>query len=248
MEPLLPHQVQRILNSNRRISFSTDSPRAHIWFLRIDDLETVDLRCLSPDEHDRARRFRFDADRVSFAGTRAVLRQLLAHYAAELPASLEFSYGPNGKPFLANNNRNVSFNVSRSRPYSVIAVTNGLSPGIDIEVIRPVQEYRGIASRYFTPRELEWLNSRDEKDRVRNFFRIWVLKEAVLKADGRGLSMPLNEVDMELSDTPLSASLWRLWRLWELGSREDCLAAVALDSAITSFVTFDSPQDCPPNP
>jgi 4'-phosphopantetheinyl transferase len=176
------------------------------------------------------------------------LRQLLAQYAAARPASLEFSYGPNGKPFLANNNCNVSFNVSRSRPYSMIVLTNGLSPGIDIEVIRPVQEYREIASRYFTPRELDWLNSKDEKDRVRDFFRIWVLKEALLKADGRGLSLPLSTVDMELSDTPLSASLWRLWRLWELNSREDCLAGVALDSAITSFVTFRSPQDCPANP
>ena len=237
MRTLVPVNCGPILESISSETFRQPPHKAHIWFVRIDDLEFVHPESLSAEERSRALRYRFEPDRVSFTGTRAFLRLLLGHYAGTDPASLEFGYTPHGKPFLINN-PTLSFNVSRRAPCSFIVVTNGAPAGIDIERVRQDVDCPEIASQHFSAREIDWLNGKDDRHKIQDFFRLWVIKEAVLKADGRGLSVQLKEVDVDLKDRPSVNLTWGGWNISEYTLSDNCLGAVALSPSTESVITF----------
>ena len=62
--------------------------------------------------------------------------------------------------------------------------------GVDVE---PVDRRAplDIADRYFAPDERAWLFARPEAERPRGFFRLWTMKEAFIKATGKGISQGL---------------------------------------------------------
>ena len=112
----------------------------------------------SPDEIDRASRFRFVSDRKRFLAARAVLRHVLGRHLDRDPASICFSYGPNGKPELTG--AKTFFNLTHSGDLCLVAVAP-VDVGIDVERAgaRPHAELRS-----------------------------WVRREAWVKATGRGLA------------------------------------------------------------
>ncbi len=46
------------------------------------------------------------------------------------------------------------------------------------------------------------------ENRLEKFFTLWTQKEAVIKADGRGLAIPLNEIIMEGEKAFLANNIW----------------------------------------
>lgn len=102
------------------------SREVHVWraFLGISepDLHRI-APALSDDEHSRAERFRFPADRRAFLVSRAVLRCILGRYLGEAPAKLSFTYGVHGKPALAGSEFQwLRFNASHSHGLALYAV------------------------------------------------------------------------------------------------------------------------------
>jgi 4'-phosphopantetheinyl transferase len=66
----------------------------------------------------------------------------------------------------------------------------GRALGFDVEPLdRSIN--LGIADRYFCPEEVGWLESLPEPTRPAGFMRLWTLKEAFIKATGRGLGQDL---------------------------------------------------------
>jgi hypothetical protein len=64
--------------------------------------------------------------------------------------------------------------------------------GIDTELLRYAQ--RPITSA-LSPSEVAVLEPLSARGRAESFLRLWTAKEAVAKADGRGLALPLPELD-----------------------------------------------------
>lgn len=95
--------------------------------------------------------------------------------------------GPYGKPEAPG----VQFSLSHSGGYALLAVSDS-DVGADLERIRPAPER--VAARVFTPDEQRWLAGDDDYDT--RFFTLWTLKEALLKACGRGLTLPLQSLDV----------------------------------------------------
>jgi 4'-phosphopantetheinyl transferase len=165
-----------------------------LWLIsaRVDVPEREILESiLSPDERESAGRFRFEEDRVRSIVARGGLRRILSSYCCASPHSIEFHAGGYGKPALLKPSAALEFNVSHSGNCVLIAVTSGVPCGVDIERGRAIAAELSIAGRFFCPREVEWL-SRTEN----GFLRLWATKEAVIKAVGRGLSIPLSDVDV----------------------------------------------------
>jgi 4'-phosphopantetheinyl transferase len=172
--------------------------------------ERGDLRLLSDDERHRAARFRFDDDRHRFAVARARLRAALAEVLGEDPAALQFGAGPHGKPFVIGHR--VEFNLSHSGDLVAIAVAE--EPlGIDVEHIVAARANRGVAERWFSAAERAWMDAQPNRERA--FFRLWTIKESAMKADGGGLSIPLDEVQVDPSLTVVRVR-GREWRVREL--------------------------------
>jgi len=160
---------------------------------------------LSEEERDRARRFHFDHHRHRFIVCRGRQRQILARYLNVPAAEIQFEYGPHGKPVVGGmpGALGVHFNVSNSHELALLAVFGEGELGVDLEHVRPVKEAERIVQRNFSPQEREVFTSLPQEQRDVAFMRCWTRKEAVLKAIGRGLSFPLNRLEVSVgADAP----------------------------------------------
>lgn len=145
---------------------------------------------LSPDEIARAKQYRFEAHRRRFVACRGLLRSILARYLACPAARIEFEYGQWGKPRLAHaaTSNSLEFNVTHSQGLALIAVTSGVSIGIDIETSLDRMDIEQIAREVFSPSEIDAILQASPDCRRQLFLRHWTRREAVLKAAGLGLA------------------------------------------------------------
>ncbi|NLY02771.1 MAG: 4'-phosphopantetheinyl transferase superfamily protein [Rhodopirellula sp.] len=183
--------------------------RVDLWYtyqdLAIDSrlLETY-AGLLSEDESVRWRRFLFERDRRRFLIARAMLRDVVSRYVGCEPCSLAFEYNPYGKPALASPpGQSIRFNLSHSAGLAVCAVTRGHDVGVDVESPERRTDVLGLARRFFAESEVAALGRRPPEEQRRTFFEYWTLKEAYIKACGRGLSIPLDAFGFTLrADRP----------------------------------------------
>lgn len=59
----------------------------------------------------------------------------------------------------------------------------------------------------------EWNNLQEAKNQERDFFDYWTCKESVLKADGRGPSVPLSRVNVNRDSASVDGKSWNLIKL-----------------------------------
>jgi 4'-phosphopantetheinyl transferase len=178
-----------------------DGRDIHLWVARLEASESNFARAfswLSPDEVERADRFRFDKHRSAFVLGRGVLRALVASYLRIAPTEASFVYGPKGKPALGGVACPLSFNVSNSGDLAAYAFTLDCEIGVDIEHRKRLVEIEGIARRFFAPDEVGELLVLSEGERHEGFFNCWTRKEAYIKAVGDGLSVPLDSFQVTL--------------------------------------------------
>jgi len=154
---------------------------------------------LSPEEQARAERYRFERHRRRYQITWGLTRSLLGQYAATEPRALSFSFGSNGKPSLAEPASWLEFNISHSGERVVLAVTSTWPVGVDIEQLRPVEDARDIARRFFSDSEVRALEDLDAAHRLEGFFNCWTRKEALIKAVGEGVFVSLDRFDVSLA-------------------------------------------------
>ncbi len=167
-----------------------NSGEIHVWNASLDgSAHEQDQALLSPDETERAGRYRFARDRLRFMAGRARLRTILGGYLGCQPAELSFLHGPHGKPRLATNEweEPLHFNMTHADSLALYAVTRAGEVGIDIERIREIQDWAGIAGNFFAPGEQARLRRLTAGRRTRAFLQAWTRREALLKASGEGL-------------------------------------------------------------
>ena len=183
----------------------------HVWAFELagtNALIELCRSCLSNGERQRADRFVFERDRVHHTVAHGVLRHLLGRYCGIPPESLEFSVTAAGKPSLARLPANpaegppgnpagvppgIHFNLTHSGGRALLAVSQGRELGIDLEQVRPNIEVLSISRNYFFGAERDAIEGALSVTRDSLFFRYWVAKEAVLKAQGIGLGFPLDQ-------------------------------------------------------
>lgn len=116
-----------------------------------------------------------------------LLAEGLQKYRIDKDILYEMKYTAHNKPYL---DAGIDFNISHSGKYVVCVISKEFSVGIDIEEIRDtdISDF----TDQFTDQEM-W-NINHAEDKFREFFKYWTIKEAVIKADGRGLSVPLKNI------------------------------------------------------
>jgi 4'-phosphopantetheinyl transferase len=175
---------------------------AHVWRAGIaPDSSALSemVSVLAADERSRAERFHFDHHRERYIAARATLRRLLGAYAHVAPEEIVFRYGERGKPAVEAPAAaaEIDFNVSHRGDFALYVFCRGRELGIDIEFVRDVPQALAIGRKHFTPEESRLLVAADAEGKIlSSFFRLWTRKEAVIKAVGTGLAMPLTEFDV----------------------------------------------------
>jgi 4'-phosphopantetheinyl transferase len=107
----------------------------------------------------------------------------------------------------------------------LVSATRGI--GVDVEYLPRKNDTAGIASHFFAPQEQAGLAER--------FFDYWTLKEAYIKARGKGMALPLDGFWFDLSgDEPMISFDDRipdnpvLWRFETVSLSKDHLCSAAL--------------------
>jgi len=195
---------------------------------------------LSTDETQRAAHFHFPADSDRFIAAHGCLRDVLRRYLHCEPGHLQFSVNQYGKPELIHHK--LEFNISHSGDFALVVVAQEHKVGVDVERIRSDMELENIASRYFSQREVLELMALPPEQKVSAFFNCWTRKEAYIKAQGFGLSLPLESFDVSL--TPNDSAILRAtrpnpeeavrWTLLSLDVDPCYASAVAVEGAALS--------------
>jgi 4'-phosphopantetheinyl transferase len=196
---------------------------------------------LSPEERDRADRFRFDRHRREFIVSRGCLREILARYLHIAPAAIGFVYNSFGKPQVEGSR--LRFNLSHSGAWAMLAVSaEGIDVGIDIERIDAAFVQDEIPEQFFSPSEVAALRSLPAAEQTDAFFRCWTRKEAYIKARGLGLSLALDSFDVTLTPGRPAAFLHGAgnWSLQELAAPNGYAAATSAEGQAFSV------SICPP--
>jgi len=184
------------------------SDRIDVWSWRLGASEPQLarlIRLLSRDELARAKRLAFAEHRTQFIVGRARLRQILARYLLMRPEAIRFNYGKHGKPLLSRYPNAPSFNLTHSGPLAALALSRCGAVGIDLEQLKPVGAE--ISLRFFTEGEKAFLARLSGRHWLDAFYKCWTRKEAVLKADGKGLIGGLAMSDVALASDPISDRL-----------------------------------------
>lgn len=185
----------------------------HVWRIALEVADPLLARLreiLADDERQRADRFYFEKDRRHFTAARGAMRILLSSYLSRRPQDVRFAYSNYGKPRLtdADNTSDLRFNLTHSHDLALLAVTRGRDLGVDVERLRDMErDGEPLAERFFSPRETAVLRSLPPELRREAFFHCWTRKEAYIKANGKGLSLPLDQFDVSLHPNEPAALL-----------------------------------------
>ena len=211
-----------------------------LWGIDLDGSPRCLERCaqwLDKEEQHRAARLVRKEDRQRYVFAHGGLRTVLSRYLGIAPDLVELCRNEAGKPFVTRKSRGqsvITFNMSHAHGRALIAVSMGLEVGVDLERIRADVEVAKLSERYFAPSEHATIMQSTQEQRAAKFFRYWVAKEAVLKAQGIGLQA-LNQCEIILGTdgidaevlVPMDSPLQNNWRVRLLSCGEGWEAAVA---------------------
>lgn len=172
------------------------------------------------------------------AATRAALRCLIGRHLCVEPSEVVLDRAcrhcgdvRHGKPAVLGSNA-PRFNVSHSGDLGLVGIAMNVEIGIDIECARDRIEGDGLRRRVLSEREIERVRQLDPERRWA-FLRLWAAKEAVAKADGRGLT--LRFADLDLSGI-LESSDVRV----RLGATTWIVRSLGLESPAVGFVATEA--------
>ena len=138
----------------------------------------------------------------SLIGKLLIIDYLARHTSADINLK-DLAYTEHGRPYILNS---FDFNISHSGDMVVFSAITCAQVGVDIEQIKPADF--NLMRDQFTTRE--WYKVVNNGGALADFYRIWVRKEALLKASGLGLTIPLDQIDTSGDTISLDGTDWHL--------------------------------------
>lgn len=167
------------------LELMTEEVQVWVGSLDVPDERYAQLaRTLSAEEKHRADGLPPISSR-RFVVARGILRDLLSGFTGTAAVKLRFQYGTSGKPSLADHG--INFNISHSADLGLFAFAPDRAVGVDVEHERPVRRLLDVAQRFLSEDELRSLADTAPEHRDASFLRSWVVREARLKAEGKGM-------------------------------------------------------------
>jgi 4'-phosphopantetheinyl transferase len=196
--------IERLSDLTQLGHISLEPNAVHLWGIELNGSLRCLERCtgwLDDIERRRAARLVREDTRQRYVLAHGGLRAVLSRYLGVDPVAVALDRSAIGKPFLTRELRNrsaITFNLSHAHDRALIAVSKAQEVGIDLEFVRMDIEVANLSKRFFTSSEHTAIMQATEERRATRFFRYWVAKEALLKAQGIGLGgLPDCEIFLE---------------------------------------------------
>jgi 4'-phosphopantetheinyl transferase len=137
--------------------------------------------------------------RTQYLAGRALLRVALERWTGRPAASHRLIVGANGKPQCVGG---PMISLTHNGTLVACAVSSANEVGVDVQFPTPQMHTADIARQYFSTAESHWLSSAPDD----SFYMLWVLKEAYLKALGRGLGGGLSLLNCHIAPPRITAT------------------------------------------
>jgi len=171
-------------------------------------------------------RFRKWQDRQAGLYGKLLLRKALTGWGYDKNCLENLKRTKYGRPFIDSN---IDINISHSGEIVVCSVSENEKVGIDIEKIKPVE--LSNFKKYISPEKWKEINQSDEKYKL--FYDYWTMVESSLKADGRGLSLPIEKIVVNRNKVRLCGKIWYITRL-DICEGYSCSLAATIDEPVLS--------------
>lgn len=166
-----------------------------VWWTTLDHVPAGLAAELTPQEQQRRRAYGQQGDRDRFTVGTALLRRLVTHETGVGDVAVVRACSrcdqAHGRPRIAGLDVHVS--ISHSDQVVAVALSHDAAVGVDVERIAP-RDVEGLGPIVLDPIE--------PAARPGDFYRYWCRKEAVVKATGDGLRVPLREVVVSPAHEP----------------------------------------------
>jgi 4'-phosphopantetheinyl transferase len=118
-------------------------------------------------------------------------------------ALMYINYNKYDRPFL---NDHIDFNISHSGKYVVFTITKDAKLGVDVEEVKKIEfeDFKEVMT------DEQWKCIRSADNSYKEFFKYWAIKESVIKADSRGLSIPLTNIHVNGKMVICEDKLWHI--------------------------------------
>ncbi len=160
------------------------------------------LKLFSSQFQNRMLRFRRWQDaQASVFGRLLLMKGLEEYYNIHLDDS-QINYNKFNRPFIKKSY--LDFNITHSGVVVACAIGNKQRAGLDIEEVKnlKIDDYKCQMTNS------EWNKINCANNKIDAFFDYWTQKEAVMKAQGKGLSIPLKSFQIEDNKTKIDGYLW----------------------------------------
>lgn len=180
---------------------------AHAWQFRPNELRKPGVRdrCLSflsETESVRYTQFPTTEHREEYLAARALCRASLSRYTGIDPCEWRFQPGVFGKPAIVEPNRlrSLRFNLAHTVDLVICIVSRAGEVGVDVEETSQTVDPLLVARHFFSRRQQSRLAGLPSHERALRFFEQWALKEAYVKATGKGLAHSPERLTIEQDD------------------------------------------------
>ena len=166
----------------------------------------------------KALRYRKWQDQHAYILGKMLLLEGLVKYGfgRNVLSKIEYTYFQ--RPFLEEP---IDFNISHSAGNVVCAIGENINLGIDIEELRNIR-FKDF-NKVMTPEQLQ--NIENSRDSLRSFYKLWTIKESIVKADGRGMSIPILELQIQHNSGKYDNKTWYLTQIDFNRDTCSCLAS-----------------------
>jgi 4'-phosphopantetheinyl transferase len=169
------------------------------------------------------------------------LRRVLALYAGAEEKDVNLSCGLNGKPCWKDFPE-IQFNATHSHNAFALAFVRHSRVGIDLEDLRRPVDTKALSAFLLSEKEQQKFYSTDEKFHSEQMINAWTRKEAFVKAYGRGMSFPIQQLEVSfmlnekvsVKETHWSAQEKNEWCLHSFDLAPFYRGAVAVQARIIS--------------
>jgi 4'-phosphopantetheinyl transferase len=178
--------------------------------LNFIDLSTVPhgaiaplLEKLPPVEKNRLLQYHQPEDRLRGVAGRLLLQNLLQQEGFGEDVLHRLKSDAYLRPYI---NDSVDFNVSHSGHLVVAALSRHGRIGIDVEEMNELEV--SDFDNFFTATELHYIRSGAAP--MSRFYELWTKKEAVMKANGKGMHLPVREIILHGNTARCEQQEWQL--------------------------------------
>jgi len=186
----------------------TPSNRIDVWMANPDALMKAEssLTLLSAQDWEAINRIQDPSNRRSAIAARVLLRIGLSRASGHMvaPADWHFAIDANLRPIVGPDLPAINFSISHLDQLVLVAVSTTLQVGIDIECVdQNVNE--DVISEFTHLDEHDSVGGLPRPQEIREFLRLWTLKEAYTKMVGTGHGLDFKTIKFTLDPVNLKA-------------------------------------------